>query len=45
MKLKFKAEAQDVIIFIIFAIFLLYIVCLAVLNLPNLAAEVERFMA
>lgn len=39
MKLKFKAEAQDVVIFIIFAIFLLYIVCLAVLNLPNLAAE------
>ena len=37
MKLKFKAEAQDVVIFIIFAIFLLYVVCLGVLNFPSLA--------
>ena len=37
MKLKFKADAQDVLIFVIFAIFLLYIVCLGVLNFPELA--------
>ena len=37
MKLKFKAEASDVLIFVIFAIFLLYIVCLGVLNFPELA--------
>lgn len=37
MKLKFKADAQDVVIFILFAIFLLYVVALGVLNLPNLA--------
>ena len=38
MKLRFKAEAQDVVIFIIFAIFLLYVVCLGVLNFPELAS-------
>jgi len=38
MKLRFKAEAQDVVIFIVFAIFLLYIVCLGVLNFPELAS-------
>ena len=37
MKLKFKADAQDVFIFLLFAIFLLYIVCLGVLNFPELA--------
>ena len=37
MKLKFKADATDVLIFIIFAIFLFYIVCLGVLNFPELA--------
>ena len=37
MKLKFKADAVDVLIFIIFAIFLFYIVCLGVLNFPELA--------
>lgn len=37
MKLKFKADAQDVLIFLIFAIFLFYIVCLGVLNFPELA--------
>ena len=37
MKLKFKADAQDVLIFVIFAIFLLYVVCLGVLNFPELA--------
>ena len=37
MKLKFKADAQDVVIFILFAIFLLYVVALGILNLPSLA--------
>jgi len=37
MKLKFKADATDVLIFVIFAIFLFYIICLAVLNFPELA--------
>ena len=39
MKLKFKAEKDDVLIFIIFALFLLYIVCLGVLNFPSLASS------
>ncbi|MDD6224306.1 MAG: type IV secretory system conjugative DNA transfer family protein [bacterium] len=37
MKLKFKAEASDVMIFIAFSIFLFYIVCLGILNFPYLA--------
>ena len=37
MKLRFKADANDVLIFIIFAIFLLYVICLGVLNFPELA--------
>ena len=37
MKLRFKAEAEDVVIFVIFSIFLLYVVCLGVLNFPELA--------
>lgn len=43
MKLKFKADASDVIIFILFAIFLLYVVCLAVLNFPELAINGRFF--
>lgn len=39
MKLKFKADATDILIFIVFAIFLLYVVCLGVLNFPTLALE------
>ncbi len=39
MKLKFKADATDILIFAIFAVFLLYVVCLAVLNFPSLALE------
>ncbi len=39
MKLKFRAEPQDVLIFILFAIFLLYVVALGVVNLPMLANE------
>lgn len=37
MKLKFKADGKDVLIFAIFAILLLYLVALAVLNFPELA--------
>ncbi len=43
MKLKFKADAQDVLIFVIFAIFLLYIVALGILNIPNLAINGEFY--
>ncbi len=32
MKLKFKAEAKDVAIFVVFLIVLLYVICLAVVN-------------
>ena len=37
MKLKFKADAKDVLIFVVFSIFLFYIVCLGVINFPELA--------
>ena len=43
MKLKFKADAQDVLIFVLFAIFLLYVIALGVLNIPNLALEGEFY--
>lgn len=33
MKLKFRASAKDVVIFVVFCIFLLYLVAIAVLNL------------
>ena len=39
MKLKFKADANDVLIFVIFAIFLLYVICLGILNFPELAVN------
>jgi len=39
MKLRFRAEPQDVFIFVLFAIFLLYVVALGVVNLPMLASE------
>ena len=39
MKFKFRAEPQDILIFVLFAIFLLYVVCLGVLNIPVLANE------
>ena len=39
MKLKFRAEPQDVLIFVLFAIFLLFIIALGVVNLPMLASE------
>ena len=39
MKFKFRAEREDVTIFVIFAIFLLYIVAIGVLNLHSFAVE------
>ena len=39
MKLKFRADADDLLIFIIFAIFLLYVVALAVVNLNSFATQ------
>lgn len=39
MKLKFRAEPQDILIFVMFAIFLLYLVAIGVLNLSTLAIE------
>ena len=33
MKLKFRADAKDILIFVIFSIFLLYFVAIAVVNL------------
>ena len=39
MKLKFRAEPQDILIFIIFAIFLLYLVALLIVNLPSIAID------
>lgn len=37
MKFRFRADAQDVLIFVLFAIFLLYVVSLGVINLSYLA--------
>ena len=39
MKLKFKADMQDVIIFILFAIFLFFIVALGIDNISTLARD------
>ncbi len=39
MKLKLRADAQDLLIFFVFAIFLLYVVALGVLNFPELASS------
>ena len=39
MKLKFRADPEDMMIFVIFAIFLLYIVCLVVANVHMFAVE------
>ena len=39
MKLKFRADKDDLVIFGIFAIFLLYIVCIGVVNLHSFATE------
>lgn len=39
MKFKFRADPEDITIFVIFAIFLLYVVCIGVLNLHSFATE------
>ena len=39
MKFKFRADPEDILMFVIFAIFLLYIVCIGVLNLSSFATE------
>ena len=39
MKLKFRADAKDILIFVIFSIFLLYFVAIAVINLGSFAQE------
>ena len=39
MKLKFKAEARDILIFVIYAIFLLYMVAIIVLNIASFASD------
>ncbi len=39
MKLKFRADKDDIIIFIAFAIFLLYIVAIGIVNLHSFATE------
>ena len=39
MKLKFRADAKDVLIFVIFSIFLLYFVAIAVVNLGSFAQD------
>ena len=41
MKLKFRAEKKDVVIFLIFCFFLLYLVAIAVLNLHSFAVDGE----
>ena len=39
MKFKFRADPEDLLIFILFAIFLLYIVCITVSNVHMFATE------
>ena len=39
MKLKFRADKDDIMIFIVFAIFLLYIVAIGIVNLHTFATE------
>lgn len=41
MKLKFKAELRDIIIFIIYSIFLLFLVAIAVVNVSSFASDAE----
>ena len=43
MKLKFRADSHDLLIFGIFSIFLLYVVALAVINLKTFAATGELY--
>ena len=39
MKLKFRADKEDVTIFLVFAIFLLYVIAIGVVNLSSLAEK------
>jgi len=39
VKLKFRAEREDLLMFVMFAIFLLYLVALAVINISSFAKE------
>ena len=39
MKLKFRADKDDVLIFLVFAVFLLYIVAIGIVNLHSFATE------
>ena len=39
MKLKFRADKEDVAIFISFSIFLLYVIAIAIVNLSTLAKD------
>lgn len=41
MKLKFRAEPKDILIFIVFSIFLLYFIAVAVVNIGTFASEGE----
>ena len=41
MKLKFRADAEDLLIFVMFLIFLLYVIAIAVVNLNSLATTGE----
>ena len=41
MKLKFRADAEDLLIFVMFLIFLLYVIAIAVVNLNSLATSGE----
>ncbi len=39
MKFKFRAEKEDILIFVMFAIFLLYVVAIGILNLSSFAQD------
>ena len=39
MKLKFRADKEDIMVFIVFAIFLLYVVAIGIVNLHSFATE------
>ena len=39
MKFKFRADSEDLLIFIMFAVFLLYIVAICIVNIHSFAAE------
>ena len=41
MKLKFRAEPKDILIFVVFSIFLLYFIAVAVVNIGTFASEGE----